>query len=399
MELDLSALEFDPKNANKGTDRGKKALAQSLKEYGAGRSILLDKKGRIIAGNKTVEQALAAGHKDVLVIKTDGTKLVAVQRVDLDLDSQKAKALAIADNRVAELDLEWDAEVLADLSKDLDLSFLWSAGELEKLLGPSEDSDAPEPKIDQAAELQKQWKTRPRQLWAIPSLSGKGNHQLLCGDCTGADVKLLLGKSKADACITDPPYNVDVEYGDSSSDSKEVSAYRQFTEKWFEIARASSPQVLLTPGTGRGPGMPNLQLWFQMKRPDWILVWVKRNTVGHSSLGGFNAWEPIFFYGKPKKKIPQDIYDIPLTVQQDVAAEDGAKLHPTPKQAKLWAAMITDFTDSGDLIYEPFSGSGTCLVAAEQTGRRCYAIEIEPKYVAVALERLSEMGLKPKLAR
>ena len=134
-QMKLSDLQFDSKNANRGTDRGRKALAESLKEYGAGRSILVDKKGRVIAGNKTLEQAIAAGQKDVLVVKTDGSKLVAVQRVDLDLNSKKAKALAIADNRVAELDLEWDAAVLAELGEEIDLSEFWSAKELEDLLG------------------------------------------------------------------------------------------------------------------------------------------------------------------------------------------------------------------------------------------------------------------------
>jgi DNA modification methylase len=146
--------------------------------------------------------------------------------------------------------------------------------------------------------------------------------------------------------------------------------------------------------------MPNVRLWLDIAHPDWILVWVKKNTISRSSLGGFNVWEPIFFYGKPKKKIGQDIYDIPITVQQDAAADDGSLLHPTPKQVKLWAAMIEDFTDSDDVLYEPFAGSGTTPVSAEQTGRVCYGMEIEPKYVAVAvaLQRISDMGLTPRLA-
>lgn len=130
----ISAFQLDPKNANKGTDRGREALAKSLKQYGAGRSILVDKKGRVIAGNKTLEQALAAGHKDVVVVKTDGTKLVAVQRTDLDLSDSKAKALAVADNRVGELGLSWDRDVLADLSNGgVDLSDYFKEAELNRL--------------------------------------------------------------------------------------------------------------------------------------------------------------------------------------------------------------------------------------------------------------------------
>jgi hypothetical protein len=134
-KLKLTALQLDTKNANLGTDAGRDALAASLEKYGAGRSILIDKKGCVIAGNKTVEQARAAGHKDILVVQTDGTKLVAVQRMDLDLDSADAQALAIADNRVAEIDLNWDTDMLARLEKKVDLSDFWDADAMDKLLG------------------------------------------------------------------------------------------------------------------------------------------------------------------------------------------------------------------------------------------------------------------------
>ena len=132
--VNIGALVFDQKNANKGTSRGRKMLGKSLKAHGAGRSILVDKHGNVIAGNKTLEQAIAAGHKDVLVVKTDGSQLVAVQRTDLDLADKKAKALAIADNRVAEVGLEWDAAVLAEMSKDVDLSEMFTEDELAALV-------------------------------------------------------------------------------------------------------------------------------------------------------------------------------------------------------------------------------------------------------------------------
>lgn len=136
--MKLKQLKLDKRNANKGTDKGRDALVHSLRSYGAGRSILLDKKGRVIAGNKTVQQAIDAGfnEKDLIIVKTDGSKIVAVQRVDLDLErDSKAKALAIADNRVSELDLEWDPAVLAQITKEADLSALFSESDLKKLIG------------------------------------------------------------------------------------------------------------------------------------------------------------------------------------------------------------------------------------------------------------------------
>ena len=102
-QLSLADLKADPQNANRGTDRDREALARSLREYGAGRAVLIDRRGHVIAGNKTVEQARAL-NLPLRVVETDGTFLVAVQRNDLDLQTDaRAKALAIADNRVGEL--------------------------------------------------------------------------------------------------------------------------------------------------------------------------------------------------------------------------------------------------------------------------------------------------------
>ena len=139
----ISELIPDYANANKGTERGRYALEASLRQYGAGRSILLDKNGRIIAGNKTVEVAADVGLDDVLIVQTDGTKIVAVQRTDLDIDSPEGRGLAYADNRVGELSLEWDAEqVLADLNAGMDLSALWKQDELDELIaGMNGDAD------------------------------------------------------------------------------------------------------------------------------------------------------------------------------------------------------------------------------------------------------------------
>jgi len=110
----LTQLVLDERNANKGTKRGRELLDESLEKYGAGRSVVLDRRDRVIAGNKTVEAARAAGMKSVAVIESDGSSLVAVQRGDLDLKrDKKARELAIADNRVSETDLEWNTEVLS----------------------------------------------------------------------------------------------------------------------------------------------------------------------------------------------------------------------------------------------------------------------------------------------
>jgi hypothetical protein len=141
--MPLSSLTLDERNANRGSVRGRKMLEDSLRKLGAGRSVLVDRQGRVIAGNKTVETARKLGLKEIAVIETDGETLVAVRRGDLDLTTDKrAVELAVADNRVAEIDLDWNAEVLAAL--DIDLSQFWDEEELAELMSDDGVPASPE---------------------------------------------------------------------------------------------------------------------------------------------------------------------------------------------------------------------------------------------------------------
>ena len=123
LKTSIDKLIPDSRNANAGTQRGQTMLDNSLRTLGAGRSILLDKYNRIIAGNKTAERAADIGMDDVFVVETDGNQLVAVKRMDLDLDlDPKARELAYADNRVAQVDIEWQVEqILEDVERGVDL--------------------------------------------------------------------------------------------------------------------------------------------------------------------------------------------------------------------------------------------------------------------------------------
>ena len=143
----LSDLTPDHSNANKGTERGAVQLDESLTRYGAGRSVLVDKRGVVIAGNKTVQEAVNKGFP-ARVVHTDGKELIVVQRTDLDLDNDKggrARQLAYADNRVAEIDLEWDIKQIgADLDAGVDLGTFWREDELKELTGRIDGVDMPE---------------------------------------------------------------------------------------------------------------------------------------------------------------------------------------------------------------------------------------------------------------
>ena len=117
-EAKLKDLIQDDRNLNAGTERGQQLIEKSLREFGAGRSILLDKNNRIIAGNKTHKNAELAGLDDVIIVETDGTKLVAVKRTDVDLDTKKGRKMALADNATVKADLAWNTEELNAVADD-----------------------------------------------------------------------------------------------------------------------------------------------------------------------------------------------------------------------------------------------------------------------------------------
>lgn len=119
----ISDLVFDDKNFNKHTELGIALIEKSLRDNGAGRSILIDKNNRIIGGNGVVEAAGQIGLEDVQIVETDGTKIIAVKRTDIDLDSKQGREMALADNATGAADLDWDAEAIADVEAEFDLDF------------------------------------------------------------------------------------------------------------------------------------------------------------------------------------------------------------------------------------------------------------------------------------
>lgn len=139
--IPITDIAPDPVNANKGTVRGRKLLNNSLKKFGAGRSILLDKDFTAMAGSKTLEEYKKRGGKKVIVVDADGDTLVAVRRTDLQADDKKARELAVADNRTSEVDLSWDTEILK--TTNADLTEMFEPLELDRLLNEGKNSRQP----------------------------------------------------------------------------------------------------------------------------------------------------------------------------------------------------------------------------------------------------------------
>lgn len=120
IETSIEYLVPDNKNFNKGTQFGEHLMDESLRKFGLGRSILLDKNDRIIAGNKTTEKAGELGFEKVVIVETDGSTLVAVKRNDIDLDSQKGRELALADNATSKANLSWDEDMIMQCAEQFD---------------------------------------------------------------------------------------------------------------------------------------------------------------------------------------------------------------------------------------------------------------------------------------
>jgi len=438
--IKISDLKLDPDNANKGTERGGQALLDSLRKYGAGRSILIDKNGSVIAGNKTLSKAQEAGLEDVLVIKTDGSKIVAVQRTDLDLNDPKARELAYADNRISEIDLDWDIERLKkDLEKGIDLESLFSEKEINELLaslGNDAETQDAEPQIDKAEELREKWGVETGQLWQL------GEHRLICGDCTDrAVVERVMGGEKYRLCFTSPPYADQRTY--QIGDFDWLALMVGCTNNLFGVC-GDPGDVIINLGMSYQDGRVNFYWGDWLMRCDemghplygWY-VWDKgRGFPGewngrlgpsheflfHFSIGHISAnkWvekkESSFERNKYVKNVMQrnkdgsykapyspdamnNLYKIPDSVIRMPQETDTiVGNHPAVFPVEFPEFGLQTWGNSGCIVYDPFLGSGTTLIACERLGRKCRAVEISPAYCAVSIQRWVDVtGKEPKL--
>lgn len=389
-QLRLVDLIPDPQNTNRGTDRGRNALAHSLQTYGAGRAVLIDRHGTIIAGNKTVEQAKRLGIP-LRVIKTDGQHLVAVQRDDLDLAKDpRAKALAIADNRVGELDLEWDVDMLKQLHADgLDLSAFWTEAEFATLFtapttGLTDENAVVEP--------------RPTDI-VRGELFVLGRHRLLCGDATSAgDVTRLLNGATPILMTTDPPYGVsyDPAWRHRVNPQQRTAVGRVMNDDRAEW----SPAWKLFPGTVAyvwHAGLKAATVAADLETAGFTLrsqiIWHKQHFA--LSRGDYHwGHEPCWYAVRGKGHWRGDrrqttVWDVPNLnpMGGTRTADNSVTGHGTQKPVRLFEHPLVNHTVAGEAVYDPFSGSGTAIIAAEKLARVCYAMEIDPKYVQAAVTR------------
>lgn len=393
----IDDLTPDADNFNRHTEFGQKILEDSLRKFGAGRSVLVDKDGNIIAGNGVVETAASIGLDKIKVVETDGTELVVVRRKDLELDSPEGRELALADNMTALKGIDLDlAKVQETLGDDLAKAWGMEIPEVQKQAKEDDfDTDKPVETVCKKGDI---WKL--------------GNHRLMCGDSTdAASVALLMDGEKADFVFTDPPYGVSI--GDKNKELQKINhtkgksgvvtdniendtksakelyniLVKAFTNLRENCKEDASYYVTSPQGGELGMMMMMMDAGLQVRH---MLIWEKNApTFSVGRIDYDYQHEPIFYtWTKSHHCYRQGEYRSTIWKYDKPRKCD---LHPTMKPVALVANAIKDSTKEGDIAADFFGGSGTTLIAAEQLNRKCYMMELDPHYCDVIIARWEKL--------
>jgi DNA modification methylase len=375
-------------------DEAVQAVARSIQAFGFNNPIVTDGDLNIAAGHTRLKAAKQLGLKTVPVIRVPG------------LVGSKFTGFAIADNKTAEI-AEWDQEILSQLIAQLNLEPDFDLGalgyddvELTKLLDQNLTDDE---RADLAPALPQVAITKPGDLWLM------GEHRLLCGDATKAeDVLRLLVGEKIDCFLTDPPYGVGYqsrgqkkeEWGKIPNDDLDAPALERFLQAAFQNV-AMNAQTGATAYVCHGISMPGIRIAFERAflaagfHLSSTIVWVKQ--AASMGWGDYREQHECLLYGwygdghrRIKDRTQTTVWQID---------REGDHKHPTQKPVALFSRALRNSTVRSERVFDPFAGSGTTLIACQQLGRRCFSLEIEPKYCDVIVKRWEAYaGQKAQLA-
>ena len=397
----------DPRNARTHPKRQIEQLKASINEFGFTNPILIDAGRNIIAGHGRLRAAKAMGLAQVPTITLS------------DLSETQKRALRLADNKIA-LNAGWDVEVLqaelgelSSINLDIDATLTgFSTGEIDVILAQSADPDD-----EVVPPVPAKPRTKSGDIWIL------GEHRIGCGDSRDAAfLRKVLGENvPIDAAFLDPPYNVRIDgnanptgrHGEFAMASGEMSQsqFRDFLKDTLgaaaDCSRAGAvhfvcmdwrhmDDVSVVGSTVYGD-LLNLCVWnksgagmgsFYRSKHELIFVYRVGNTTTHLNMIELGK------HGRNRT----NVWDYASANSMRGGRREDLELHPTVKPVGLVADAIKDVTRHGDLVLDLFLGSGTTLLAAERTGRRFRGVEIDPKYVDVAIERWSaQTGLEPRL--
>lgn len=379
FEVEIHTLSKDPANARLHDEKNLDAIRSSLAKFGQRTPIVVQKEGMIVrAGNGRLEAARSLGWDKIAALVVDD-------------DNVTATAYAIADNRTGEL-ATWDDDVLGTIIKNLDeeLRIGFDEKELNDLIrdipdvGFSDDDEVPDPPSEPRTSYGDQWIL--------------GNHRLLCGDSTNIDeVKRFVGDDLADVVFTDPPYGVQVSGGQKkNTNAGKIQGDQSQTVIPFSFDVAVNVATKEKARLYFCGGESNLMMYLKLfdrhlKSLPRHLIWIKESFVMKPN-GYHNQYEIIYYgfkdgggglsswYGGRTEDEASDVWKIARDLP-------STRVHPTQKPVEVPERAIKNSCPPGGIVFEPFGGSGSTLIACEKNARKCLAIEIDPKFCDVIVER------------
>ena len=396
--IKVDELRRYERNARTHPKKQVEQIASAITEFGFTNPILVDSSGMIIAG-----------HGRLLAAKQISLEEVPCIRLG-HLSEKQIRALVLADNKIAE-GSGWDKQLLK-----AELADLMGEGYSVELTGfdpddffrDDENAEFNQPHdlpLGEVAAIAERWDVRPGDLYSIDG------HRLLCGDSTSMqDVARLAGGEMVDLLLTDPPYNVDYLGGGAEklkiqNDKKSDQDFRAFLMAAFVAADS-----VLKPGgvfyiwhadsEGLNFRLAGNAAGWRIRQ---VLIWVKNALVlGRQD----HQWkhEPCLYgwkhepclYGWKDKGAHLWLADRAQTTVLEFDKPRRNNLHPTMKPVELMGYQITNSCPRDGVVWDSFLGSGSTMLAAHSLKRRCYGLELDPKYAAVILERMSELGCKVK---
>ncbi|MGA9654373.1 MAG: DNA modification methylase, partial [Polyangia bacterium] len=405
-------LKADPRNPRKMAPEATAGLAISMETFGALDIVFNQRTGELVSGHQRVRSLREAGAAEVtrdgewgFVTHPQTGERFPVRFVDWDETKQRMGNL-VANNPALQGDftpealdqaraLQEEANFaelgLAKLTADLEAQ-LKAERDNEPQSGHCDPDDVPEPPADPISKL--------GDLWIL------GDHRILCGDSTNTDdVARLMGGERAVLMATDPPYLVNYTGEDHPQSAEREKAGKSNNKNWDAYKDPETSVEFFTSFIRVGLGnalvdVPAIYQWHASRRQALVeaawtanglllhqqIVWVKSRPILTRS---HYMWqhEPCFYgwiEGRPPALRPPVCGDC-STVWTIAGEQDG--IHPTQKPVEIFERPITYHTRTGDVVYEPFSGSGSQIIAAERLGRRCFAMELEPTFVDVAVKR------------
>ena len=383
LALEEAGVTPDPENARLHTPRNIGVIEDSMQMDGAGRSILVDQDGVTIAGAGAWEAATQAGIKRAAVIETDGDTLVIVKRT---VTPEQRLRLALADNRATELST-WDVDRLHQLQVEAPeaLKKLWTERELIEFFARVRTDPTTGLTDPDVVPGERPTTIQRGDLYAL------GEHRLLCGDSTNADdVARVLARAQPLLMVTDPPYGVEYDpswrarAGVNRNTEKLGAVTNDDRADWTDAWRLFPGDVVYVWHGGLKASVVQSSL----EQAGFIaraqIIWAKDRLA--LSRGDYH-WqhEPCWYAVREGATGHRTDDRTQSTLWTIPARDDVGHGHGTQKPVECMRRPMQNHTPSD--VYDPFAGSGTTLIAAEQLGRQCVAIEIEPCYVQIAIDR------------